>query len=331
MELQKEIRNFIGWELASQDTIDFKKCYVDLCDDLISGLLLSQIVYWHLPSKDNGKTKLRVQKEGHMWVAKGRNDWYEEIRITAKQYDRAIKILEKCGLVETKTFKFNANPTKHVRLKWEMFLEALNDLINGKNDVEPYSPMVIDEKGITILTFGEQGNLPLGNNDVDLSGISLTETTNKEQHTKTTGKEYLEKEKTTKQNNINIDDDKEPVQINDFAFIEFCEYFQENHADIFDKNMFSMIYDQMKIKGLGIITIHEAIDQYKRIEKIGRENVSHYPSYFVQGIILNRTSQTSALKKREVKKEIERLAAVKAAKEKEENSKPFPFYNWLEN
>ena len=209
-------------------------------------------------------------------------------------------------------------------------LGALNALINEKNDVEPYSPMVIDEKGITDLTFGEEGFSPLGNNDIDEKGITLTESTNKEQHTENTGKEYLKKEKPKKQNNINIDDDKEPVQINDFAFIEFCEYFQENYPDTFDKKMFSMIYDQMKIQGLEIITIHEAMDQYKRVEKIGRENVNHYPSYFVGGIIINRTSQTSALNKRKLNKEIERLAALKAAKEKEENSKPFPFYNWLE-
>ena len=57
--LQNEIRNFMVGISKFQDTIDFKKCYVDLCDDLIGGLLLSQIVYWHLPSKESGKTKLR--------------------------------------------------------------------------------------------------------------------------------------------------------------------------------------------------------------------------------------------------------------------------------
>lgn len=182
--MQKEIRNFIGWELASQDTIDFKKCYVDLADDLIGGLLLSQIVYWHLPSKDSGKTKLRVKKEGHLWIAKGRGDWYDEIRISPKQYDRAIAILKKKDLVETKLFKFNANPTTHVRLKWETFLGSLNALIDQNNAFDPLGAMVIDETGITDLPFGEKGVSPLGNNDIDETGISLTESTNKEYPTK---------------------------------------------------------------------------------------------------------------------------------------------------
>lgn len=187
--MQNEIRNFIGWELASQDTIDFKKCYVDLADDLIAGLLLSQIVYWHLPSKDSGKTKLRVKKENHLWIAKGRNDWHDEIRITAKQYDRAIKILIKKDVVETKIFKFNSNPTTHVRLKWETFLEALKVVITEKNTVEALGPMVIDERGITNLTFEEQPNSPLSNNDIDETVISLTESNKQRIQTENTNRE----------------------------------------------------------------------------------------------------------------------------------------------
>ena len=53
---------FLSWEAKSRDIIDFKKIYVDIADDLIAGLLLSQIIYWHLPN-EHGKTKLRVQKD----------------------------------------------------------------------------------------------------------------------------------------------------------------------------------------------------------------------------------------------------------------------------
>ena len=81
--------DFLTWEKASKDTIDFKKVYVDVSGDLIAGLLLSQIIYWHLPSKD-GKSKLRVHKKDKTWLAKQRSDWWDEIRITPKQYDRAI-------------------------------------------------------------------------------------------------------------------------------------------------------------------------------------------------------------------------------------------------
>lgn len=171
---------FIYWEMASHDTIDFKKVYVDMADDLIGGLLLSQIVYWHLPSKETGKSKMRVEKEGEFWIAKGREDWHEEIRISAKQYDRAIKILEKKDLVVVKTFKFDGNPMKHVRLNWSHFLAFLEyqlEVNARKIDGEPYSPMVIPQRVKTNLPKGEEGNLPKGKKEIDLSGISLTENT----------------------------------------------------------------------------------------------------------------------------------------------------------
>ena len=56
----KNFKEFLDWEKTSKDTIDFKKVYVDMADDLIAGLVLSELIYWYLPSKDNGKNKLRV-------------------------------------------------------------------------------------------------------------------------------------------------------------------------------------------------------------------------------------------------------------------------------
>ena len=56
--------DFLRWEEADQDSINVKRMYIDIAGDLIAGILLSQIVYWHLPSKRDGQTKLRVKKEG---------------------------------------------------------------------------------------------------------------------------------------------------------------------------------------------------------------------------------------------------------------------------
>ncbi|GAJ09042.1 unnamed protein product, partial [marine sediment metagenome] len=75
--------DFLAWEKASRDTIDFKKIYVDITGDLIAGLLLSQIIYWHLPNKD-GETKLRVIKKNRPCIAKARHDWWDEARISVK-------------------------------------------------------------------------------------------------------------------------------------------------------------------------------------------------------------------------------------------------------
>lgn len=200
----KDIMQFLYWEKASRDTIDFKKAYVDLADDLIAGLLLSQIVYWHLPSKETGKTKLRVEKEGQLWIAKSRDEWWEEIRISPKQFDRASKILVQKGLIEKKLYKFDGRPIPHIRLIWENFLPQLESVIYGekqeeieekeeKEPVEPLSDMDFTQRVKSILPKGEKRNYPKGKMDIDQRGISLTESTT-ENTKKNTGNNIVNKE-----------------------------------------------------------------------------------------------------------------------------------------
>lgn len=183
---------FIYWEMASHDTIDFKKVYVDMADDLIAGLLLSQIVYWHLPSKETGQPKMKVEKEGELWIAKGREDWHEEIRITCRQYDRAIKILENKDLVIVKTFKFDGNPMKHVRLNWNHFLAFLEFQLEEnarKISGEPYSPMVFTQ---SVKTNSHKVLKPIytkGKKEITQSVKSLTESTDIDYHSENTNKD----------------------------------------------------------------------------------------------------------------------------------------------
>jgi len=168
------IQEFYAWEKTSRDTIDLKRCYVDIAGDLVSGLLLSQIIYWFLPGESGNK--LRVEKEGKLWLAKGRIDWFEECRISPKQFDRAIQVLKAQGLVETKRFRFKGSPTIHIWLNPETLLQGVN----------------------WILTKGEKPTIPKVNNsispkvkvEVDESVNSLTKTT-----AKTNPKNTPEKEK----------------------------------------------------------------------------------------------------------------------------------------
>lgn len=123
------LREFLLWEQATRDCIDVKKIYVDMADDLVAGILLSQIVYWNLPDKE-GKTKLRVKKDDVLWLVKGREDWWDECRIKPRQFDTAFKKLEEQGLVEKKIFKFNGDPMIHIRIIWENFLPRLQELLH---------------------------------------------------------------------------------------------------------------------------------------------------------------------------------------------------------
>lgn len=117
--------DFLKWEQGTLDVLDFKKIYVDMAGgDINAGLVLSEIVYWHLPNQ-NGQSKLRVRKHGKYWIAVRRNDWWDRVRISPKQADRAIGLLIKRGLIEKCRAKFKGEPTVHVRIVPAGFLEHL--------------------------------------------------------------------------------------------------------------------------------------------------------------------------------------------------------------
>lgn len=124
--------NFLKVEKANKDFIKLNLSYIDMTGDIIAGIMLSQIIYWHLPSK-NGNSKLRVIKGGEEWIAKRRVDWFDECRITLKQYIRAIKILEDKGIVKTKVFKFYGEPTVHISLNKEKFASLIQEQIGKDN------------------------------------------------------------------------------------------------------------------------------------------------------------------------------------------------------
>lgn len=330
-------QNFLLWELSSNDTIDFKKVYVDMVDDLLGGLLLSQIVYWHLPSKETGRSKLRVTKEGHLWIAKGREDWYKEVRMSAKQYDRAIKILEKAGIVEVKTFKFDGSPMKHCRLLWDNFLNLLQETLEaqyggneGENEGEnedfeqksgsqPLGDMVFPQRVKSNFPKGQNGNSPKGKMEIDKRVKSLTKNTDIDFNI---------------DNNIEILDDEESAfgfQVNNFAFNELVNEFNENHPNAYDNDLWNRIYNEMIEQQIEIITYKEALAQAKYIKQRQDkgEIIADYAKYFVGGVKRKRTSQTSALAQRRLEKahkeELERKKAQEQPRQRVE------FYNWLEN
>jgi hypothetical protein len=166
--IDKGFKDFLLWEATTRDTVDFKTAYVDIADDLLAGLLLSQIVYWYLPSKKGG-SKLRVRKDGHYWIAKGRADWWDEIRLKPRQVDRATSILVAKGLIVTALYKFDGAPTTHLRLMQEAFMAAWQALIKAR---EPISP-----DGQMDFTDSLNPSSPDGEMDLPVSGKSLTETT----------------------------------------------------------------------------------------------------------------------------------------------------------
>ncbi len=148
----QSFQQFLNWEASTRDVLDVKRVYIDLAGDLAAGVALSEIVYWYLPNK-KGETRLRVEHEGHLWIAAPRSQWWERCRLSPEQADYALGKLVRKGLLEKRVFKFNGQPTVHLRLQVENFLAQLQALITAPQ-LNPY--LQIREQQ------GKLGNFPIG-------------------------------------------------------------------------------------------------------------------------------------------------------------------------
>ena len=189
MEQLTEQQKTLADAAAAQKMNVIHHVYVDIAGDLIAGALLGQVLYWFGTGK-NGQSRARIVKDGHLWIAKTRQDWHDEIRISPKQYDRAAKILKEKGFIDIKTFKFNGNPTTHLRIIPEAINAAVNAwkvdqvktlLPEGEQPAAAgFSPLgnnEIPQTGITELPKEIEGVTPKSNNEIPEGGTSLTETT----------------------------------------------------------------------------------------------------------------------------------------------------------
>ena len=125
---EKEIEEKVKF-LSSAKCNHTQHMYIDITGDLVQGTLLSRIMYWFSVDK-NKKSKVRIFKDDYFWIAKQRKDWWEEIRITERQYDKAIKELEKKGFVVLAKYKFNSMPTIHIRPDYENINSATKEWEN---------------------------------------------------------------------------------------------------------------------------------------------------------------------------------------------------------
>jgi hypothetical protein len=92
--------------------------YIDMAEDLNAGILLSQILYWHTGNKMASE-----------WLVKKRTDWFDECRLTGKQFDRALKILKEKNIVEVKIKKsnfYNGNTVQHIKINRSIFEEEFS-------------------------------------------------------------------------------------------------------------------------------------------------------------------------------------------------------------
>ena len=85
--------------------------------DLIMASYISQIIYWHLPSKkSNATTKLRIKHKNELWLVKSDKDWYSECFIKARVIGKLKKELKSIGMINFCTAKYKGNPVTHYQI-----------------------------------------------------------------------------------------------------------------------------------------------------------------------------------------------------------------------
>jgi hypothetical protein len=126
MQQPETFSDYVRQFVEDRDIITMTKTHIDLAGDLNAGAVLEELVFWSAPNAQ-GKSKLRVKKEGKRWIVVRREDWWKRRRLSPKQADRAIKILVDLGLVEraSKNYKYGGVPAVHLRINEEGFMAAL--------------------------------------------------------------------------------------------------------------------------------------------------------------------------------------------------------------
>jgi hypothetical protein len=122
-----QLKEFAASEQEARDGILLRTAYMDVAPSLNAAVLLAQLVCWHGVSEKDGRLRLRVERDGYVWLAKMHDEWWCEIRLTATQVRRAMKQLEELGVVETRAWMFGGLRTLHIRLVPEVLMPLIEE------------------------------------------------------------------------------------------------------------------------------------------------------------------------------------------------------------
>lgn len=130
------LRKYAVIQKAAEEKIGCQKVYVDIAGGIEEAFILDELIFFTLPRADTGKSGLRIWKNGVLWMAVSRSEWWDRKRITAKQADGAIERLVKDGLIYKEMFLFNKQKTTHLRLNVSEFFKRYAKALDKQNPPE---------------------------------------------------------------------------------------------------------------------------------------------------------------------------------------------------
>jgi len=169
-------------EALAHDSILFRRVYFDIAGDLASGLVLAQIVYWFSPAKD-GRVRLRVQRNGRLWLVKRASDWWHEVRVKERTARRILQKLKSKGLLDVEVHKYAGTPQTYVWLnEVELGRQVATHLSTEEQAVVDDENVPIEPKNGSDLSKLAESTCPnwpnqLGQNEQIFNTETTTETT----------------------------------------------------------------------------------------------------------------------------------------------------------
>jgi hypothetical protein len=142
-------KGFATNDHIARDVIITPKMYVDMCMEieakthasaLLGATLLARVIYWHGYSKENGERRMKINREGHYWLAKQNSDWLDECRINERTARHWIKVFVDDGLLIKRLWKFSNQPTVHLRLDYDRFQTRIAPFLPEALRLTPVNP-----------------------------------------------------------------------------------------------------------------------------------------------------------------------------------------------
>jgi len=142
---QAAMKRYAAIQKASEEKVCCQTIYVDIAGGIPEAFILDELIFFTLPRPETGKPGLRVWKEGLLWMAVSRSEWWTRKRLTPKEADGAIERLLKRNLIFKDQFLFNKQKTTHLRLNVPEFFKRYGAELEKQNPPEDEGDTILKD------------------------------------------------------------------------------------------------------------------------------------------------------------------------------------------
>jgi hypothetical protein len=169
-QIRKEnavLRKYAAIQKASEEKIGVQRIYIDIAGDIEAAFVLDEIIFFTLP-RERGISGLRVWKDGVLWMAVQRAEWWKRKRLTPRQADTAISKLLEQNLIIKMVTKFNGQNAMHLRLNVTEFFKRYSEELDKDNPPEDQSDTLSRDINDLYAMMGLKSELQNGDSEPEL-------------------------------------------------------------------------------------------------------------------------------------------------------------------